>query len=125
MLNKITTRTFHRKLYAGELETITLLKRNDDQGQTTVRSLKIFNVRKSPIVKTGQTIQGEMSSDERTVWHLFSVELENAGVDYINNLDRIVDSQGRYWQPESTVSIVRKLFENESHVECMRVDPKR
>lgn len=116
-------KSFHRVLFAGWNETVTLLKRNDDQQQGTVRTLTLFQCRRGKILKTGQTIQGDMVSDHRTTWHIAAKELERVGVSYLNNLDRIVDSKGRYWQPESPIDIEVKLGEVHTDVACLRVDP--
>lgn len=131
-LRKANSRTFQRCLYGGELKTITLLKRDDDQLQGTVRSVLVFDARRTQITKTGQTIQGDMSSNHRTDWHLPRVSLEQAGVNYINALDRIVEDTDdggmpmippRVWQPESTTQIEVKLFENWVKVSCLNVTP--
>ena len=122
-LNRANCRTFHRCLYAGILETITLLKRNDDQQQGTVRAIKVYNCRRSPIYKTGQTLQHDMVSNHRIVWHLWAIDLQRVGVNFISPLDRIVDNKGRYWQPESTTMITVKLFEQEFHLDCLAVNP--
>ncbi len=117
------TRTFYRKLYAGELETVTVLKRGDDQQQGTVRSVKVFNARHTPYVKTGETIGGEESSNFATTWHFPQIELDRVGINYLNNLDRIIDKKGRYWQPEASLQLTRKLFENHYCVDCLSVNP--
>ena len=117
------TRTFHRALYGTILEKITLLKRGNDQQEGTVRALVIYQARRSMITKTGEPIQGDMSSDHQVVWHLPDVELARVGVAYINSLDRIVDKEGRYWQPEAGTLITVKLFGNHHCVACLRVDP--
>ena len=122
-LNRLTTRTFHRVLYATELEKITMLKRNDDQQQGTVRSLVLFQCRRSRLFKTGEPYQGDMSSSHRIVWHIPRIELDRAGVNYINALDRIIDYKGWWWQPESTTTITVKLFLNHLCIDCLRVDP--
>lgn len=122
-LRKNNTRTFHRTLYAGELQTITLLKRNDDQQEGTVRKVTLFDCRRESISKTGQAIQGEMSSLEQVVWQIPSIELARNGVNYINVLDRIVDMFNRFWQPESGQSVHNRLFENQIFIYCVRVDP--
>ena len=122
-LNPRNTRTFHRCLYAGILETVTLLKRGDDQKQGTVRAVKLFQCRRRQIQKTGQTIQGDMVSDHTTEWMIPKIELDRVGVAYLNNLDRIVDKKNRHWQPESPTTITVRLFENYVSVACLRVDP--
>lgn len=122
-MNKKNTRTFHRLLYVGMLETVTLLKRDDNQRQGTVTSYTLHQCRQGQITKTGQTIQGDMISDHRVTWHIPAIEMDRIGVAYLNPLDRIVDGQGRHWQPESTTSITIKLFQNHFCVDCLRVDP--
>lgn len=121
-LNKANTRTFHRCLWSGILETITLLKRNDDQQQGTVRAITLFQCRKSSIAKTGEPIQGDIAETSVT-WKIPRVELDRVGVTWINAIDRIVDKYNRYWQPESKQTIDIKLFENFIYLACVRIDP--
>jgi hypothetical protein len=123
VLRKTTTRSFYRFLYAGEDETVTLLKRNDDLAEGIVRSLTVFHARRRPVYKTGQPIQGELSSNERAEWMIPAAELARVGVNYINVLDRIVDKQNRFWQPESGDTIRNRLWENYCSIACQRVDP--
>lgn len=122
-LNKYTVRTFHRTLYAGQLESITLLKRDDDQKQGTVRAILVHQVRRSMIFKTGEPIQGDMSANHRAKWHFPRIELDRVGVGHIGALDRIVDDKGRYWQPEADTMLIVKLFETHICIDCKRVDP--
>lgn len=128
-LNRNNCRTFHRRLFAGQLVSVTLLKRKDDQQQGTVTAHKLFECRRDSITKTGEPIQGEMSADERTVWHIPRTELDRVGVAYLNALDRIVDydgyPSGRYWQPEAGQALENKLFETRYDVACVRVDPPK
>jgi len=105
------------------LESITLLKRSDDQQEGTVTSYKLFQCRRGRITKTGEPISHDMTSDHRASWHIPRVELDRVGVNYINAADRIVDYRGRYWQPESTTPIEIKIFENQLTIPCLRIDP--
>ena len=122
-LRKNNTRTYHRKLFAGQLERIVLLKRNDDQQEGVVRAIILYQCRKSMVQKVGEQIQGDMVVGHTTVWHIPVIELKRTGVNWLNSLDRIVDKQGRYWQPEATTRIDIKLFENHVDLSCLRVDP--
>lgn len=123
LISPQNTRTFHRTLFAGMLETVTILKRNDNQQQGTVRTLIAHQCRRSKIAKAGQSIQGDMSTDHNTIWHIPITEMERLGINYFNVLDRIVDGKGRYWQPERGQTIESKLFENHTDIFCVRVDP--
>ena len=116
-------RTFTRTLYAGWLETVTLLKRGDDMEGSVVTTLLLFDVRPGQIWKTGEPIAGQMTSDHRRTWHIPRRELDRVGVNYINMLDRIVDKEGRHWQPESTTRIGMKLGMVEIDVDCLMTDP--
>ena len=116
-------RVFHRCLYAGQLQTVLLLKRNDDQQQGTVRTIKLFQVRQSMQQKTGESIQSDMEANTNCSWHIPRTELDRVGVSYLNNLDRIVDRKNRYWQPESGDTITVKLFEVHVCISCVRIDP--
>jgi hypothetical protein len=122
-LNEKNTRTFHRTLYGGTgmLQTVTLLKRDDDQRQGNVTAYKLFQVRWSRIFKTGEPILGDMSSSHTRTVHLPRIELDRVGVAHINALDRFVDREGVTWQPESTTNITVKLFQNHICVVCLRV----
>lgn len=126
-LNRNNTRTFHRTLYAGQLEMIRLLKRNDNQKQGTVTPYILFDCRRSIILKTGETIQGDMNSNHACTWHIPIIELERVGVHYLNPLDRIVQLEGTetgwVWQPEATTLITTKLFGNHFCIDCLRTDP--
>lgn len=117
-LNKDNTRTFHRTLYAGQLETVTLLKRDDDQQEGTVRSVVLFDVRFSRIRKAGQPLRGDVSTGLFREIHIPRIQLDRVGVAYINVLDRFVDQSGRTWQPETDQPIQVKLFENHVCVMC-------
>lgn len=121
-INKRNQLVFHRTLYAGQLQTVTLLKRNDDMQASVVRSLTLYQCRQGIIHKTGQPIQGDMLSDHRCTWYLPRSELDRVGVLYINMLDRIVDKYNRVWQPESPTLIVVKLFEDRVNIDTKRAD---
>lgn len=121
-LNKRNTKVFHRTLYAGILESVILLKRNDDQQEGTVTAIQLFQVRWGQIAKTGEPIAGDMSSEHTRTLHIPRCELDRVGVWYINAADRFQDEQGRIWEPESTTTIDVKLFENHLCVNCKRLD---
>lgn len=125
VLRKSTTRTFHRKLYGGQLETITLYKRGDDQQAGTVRTLTLFECRWKPITKTGQIVQGDNTSNHRREVVIPRSELDRVGVAYISAGDRFLDKQGRTWQTEANLVIEVRLFENFIGVQCFRTDPPR
>jgi hypothetical protein len=124
-LNKSNCSGFHRKLYAGMLESFTLLKRDDNQRQNVVTKYAIHQIRPSRIHKTGQTIQGDMSSDHRRTLHVPTVEMERLGINHFNPLDRFIDKEGRWWQPESGTMITSQLFERHQCIHCLRVDPPK
>ncbi len=125
-LNRNNTRVFQRTLYAGQMLTVQLLKRNDDQQEGTVTAFTVFDCRHGPMYRTGEPIQGDEGSDHRTTWHIPVIELRRVGVAYLNPADRIVDTEDgfkRYWQPESTTIIQLKLWGNFVDVDCLRIDP--
>lgn len=122
-LNAANQRYFHRTLFAGILETVTLLKRGDDQQEGTVTAIQLFECRRGQITKTGEPLAGDETADHRTTWHIPRSEMDRVGVAYLNSLDRIVDGKNRYWQPESTTPITVKLFEVHVDVDCLRTDP--
>ena len=133
-LRKENTRFFHRTLFGpGVSKTVTLLKRNDDQQAGTVTSYKLFYCLHHATTKTGEPIQGDMSSDHSCTWLIPQAELNRVGVSYINAADRIVEYADDYvfdktlpqkwWQPESTTKISNDLFRNYIKVDCLRIDP--
>lgn len=121
--------TFHRTLFAGITQTLTLLKRNDNFAAGTVTAYRLFDCWKGTIRKYGETIggqgpDGDQSASHMVTWHIPTIELKRNDIEYLNNLDRIVeDSPKRYWQPEATNVIVYNLLENFFDVECLRIDP--
>lgn len=123
-INKQNHRYFHRTLYAGTgLQTITLLKRGDNQSQGTVRAVKLFNCRRRQIFKQGQTIARDFTSNQTTTWVIPREQLDANGIADISALDRIVDPiDGGTWQPESGTSIQVKLQGLIVNVSCLRTD---
>lgn len=125
-LNRRNTRTFHKTLYAGMLETVTILKREPNQRQGTVAAFTVYNCRRGQITRQGQTVAGDMDTESRTVWHLPLSELQRVGIAYINVLDRIVSLQSEgTWQPESDTPILMKLFGNMVRIDCRQVGAGR
>lgn len=122
-MNRRNTRTFHRRLFGGVAQKVRLLKRGDDLEQGTVTAYILFQCRQTRMTRQGGPIQGHTTSNTSCTWHVPVVELKRVGVHYLNALDRIVDSRGRYWQPESTTSIDEKMFENHVDLDCLAVDP--
>lgn len=115
--------TFHRNLYAGWTQTVTLLKRNPDMDASQVQTFYLHDVWHSRIYKTGEPIQTQMLSSHRVTWHVPRIELTRNGIWYITMLDRIIDKEGRYWQPESTTQITLKLMEIQLCIDCLMTDP--
>ena len=128
-LRRNNTRGFHRLLYAGQLETVRLLKRGDNQQQGTVTAFILYECRRSKMQKSGQTLDGAMNVGSRTIWHIPRTELERVGVNYINPLDRIEQldepEKGYVWEPESPETIDVKLFANHVCIDCKMLVPAR
>lgn len=121
-LNKINTRRAYARQYRGQLQKITILKRDDDQREGVVRAITVFNCRRSSINKTGEQILGDMTSDHQVTWHIPTYELNRMGINYLNSLDRIVDPIDNVtYQPESTTNIDIKLFGNQYDIACLRI----
>lgn len=118
-------RTFHRALYGKILESVTLLKRGDNQQQGTVTSYRLHQIRWSRVYKAGNTIQGDMNAEHYRQIHIPRIELDRIGIAYINPTDRFIDKDGRYWHPEANEQIVVQLCEQHVCVNCRRVDPPR
>jgi hypothetical protein len=131
-LDQYNTRLFHWNLFSGQIQTVTLLKRNDDQQEGTVTAYTLYGCWRSRMTKGGQQIQGDMTADHQTVWHvprnaLLKAQPKAGGqtvlISYLNNLDRIIDDHNRWWQPESDLSIDIALMEGMVKVICHRRDP--
>lgn len=122
-LTKQNQRIFYKNLYRGWLESVTLLKRNNDQQQGTVTSYTLANVRPRRIYHTGEAIDGSMASADKRGFLIPDAELAAVGLSVrdINALDVIVDENGRHWQPEAPKSIEIKLGGNYVGVECVRI----
>lgn len=121
-LNPSNTRNFYRRLYAGEMETVTLHKRGDNQQQGTVVSHLIFNARRGDIAHHGETIRGSMQSSDQTYWVIPTEELNRVGVNYLSPLDVIEQENGQRWQPEGTTTIMEKTFSNYYYLACRRLN---
>ena len=126
-LRRNNTRSFYKKLYAGELEKITLLHHSDDFHASTITAYVIFGARRSSIVRLGEPIQGEMLAYHNCVWHIPRMELQRVGVNWINMIDTIVQMEGaekgNQWRPEADTKIDHRLFSNMIDVACKRCDP--
>ena len=122
-LNKRNIGVVSRTVFAGFTETITLLKRNNDQQQGTQAAYTLFRCRQSMVSRTGEPIRGDMTSNHSTTWHIPYSELKRNGISHINALDRIVQKNGDTWQAESTTEITEKLLGQEIDVNCLRTDP--
>ena len=122
-LNPRNTRTVHRTVHCGLTHTVTLLKRGDQQKAGTVYAVRLFRCRKSRVSRSAEEIAGDETADHQTVWHVPRSELDRVKIDHLNFLDRIVEKNGAYWQPEATTRIDEKLFGNEVDLACLRVDP--
>lgn len=120
-LSDKNVRTFHRTLYAGQLQSVTLHKRHDDMAQGTITVFKLFQCRWSRIFKMGETLAGDMLTAHRRQLHIPRIEMDRVGVHYINPTDKFIDKQGREWQPESPQQIVIQLFEQHVCCDCLMV----
>jgi len=121
-LNAMNQRNFMRHLYAGQLQTVKLFKRGDDQKEGTVVTHLLFGVRLSKIYKTGEPIQGDMSANHTMTLHIPFVELNRVGVQYINAGDFFEDAKGRKWVTLSPETTINKLFEVHLCVPVERYD---
>lgn len=122
-LNRANSSSFHRTLYAGQLEKVTLMKRGDDQSEGQVISYTIFECRRGNPSKSGEALQQEMAVSHSVQWLIPNAELRRVGVNYIDVLDRIVDQFNMWWQPESGNTIVLSQFDQYTILDCVRVDP--
>lgn len=123
-LGRDNTKTFHRNLYgSGILETVTLLKRGDDQQQGTVTAYTLFDVRRAQEYKTKEPIEGSNTARDRMTWHIARIELTRNGIAYLNPGDRIVDKNGDTWQGEADQTITVKLCENHVCFETWKTNP--
>ncbi len=121
-MRKANSRTFQRRLYGPILETVICLKRGDDLQESVVTSHRLFECRWSKIEKHGQPIQGDMSSEHFRWLHVPKVEMDRVRIAYFNVLDRFIDIENRYWEPESGQGIISKLMEQHFCLLCRRLD---
>ena len=128
ILRREMTHTFHRVLYGGQTERIRLHKRDDDQRQGTIATHVLYDVRRSAINKTGQTLDGDMNVGHTTRWHIPRAELDRVGINYLNPIDKVEQldgvEAGNFWQPESDTQIDVKLFANMVVLDCKMLKPK-
>lgn len=118
------TRTFHRCLYAGQLQKVVLFHRDDDQQEKVVRKVILYQARRSQITKNGQPLQEEMLVHHSTDWHFSVAELQRNGIQYMNPLDKWYDPvQGHWYQQETDQAQQVKVFGNHLTINAVRVDP--
>lgn len=122
-LSKENTRTFHRRLFAGMLQTIEYNRRGDDQAQGTIRKVKLFECRISSIHKGGEPLIGDAAVGHQATWHIPRVEFDRVGIRYVNAGDFIHEidprlGKGRTWVILATGQIDIKLFENHVDLHC-------
>lgn len=123
VLRRRNQHVFHRGLYRGQLQTVTLLKRGDDQQEGTVTAYTLFQCRRNNISKTGEAIAFDTAATTTTNWLVPCSELRRVGVNYINVIDRLVDMFHMWWQPESPQTITLAIFDNYYVIPCLRIDP--
>lgn len=109
----------------GMLQKIRLLKRGPDQQQGTVTAYILYGCRRSVITRKGQTLDGKLSSQSRTTWHIPQQELDRVGIDYLTALDRIQDIEygTGTWQPEATDQVSEKLLRTHIDIHCIGLTP--
>ena len=89
---------------------------------TNGNKLIVSNCRFSDLRKKGRAIQGEMSSVFYSRLYIPDRELARVNIQYLNVLDRIIDTKNRTWQPESGELIDDKTFENMWGVDVLMLD---
>ncbi len=122
-IRQSTSRSVFRAVYSGMTETVCLLKRENDQRAGIFRSIPLYGVKWENTMKTGEPLQGSMTSSHHRIIFIEKKRLQAVGVQYINHLDRFRDKEGRHWQSESTERIDITLFENVCEISCLRCDP--
>lgn len=125
MITKWNQRDFYRRLYYGWYQDITLLKRGDDQQQGTVTAYSLFMCLGKKVHHTGEPIHADEASNDTRNWLIPVEQLDMAGLNgkCINALDRIIDDEGRYWQPEGDTTITIQLGMCYLNIDTKRVDP--
>lgn len=127
VLNRLTTRHFHKRLYAGQnpgwLSTITLTKRNSDQSAGTTTDYSLNYCRRKKIYHQGNPLLTAVASQDYCIWQIPKEELDAQGIDpgLLNPLDRITDEDGYVWAPESDNSIVLQLGKNFINITTKRL----
>lgn len=122
-LKRRNQHVFSRKLYAGQMERIILLKRGDDQQEGTVTPYTIYTARRGNITKSGEAINLDVPAFEYVQWLIPCIELRRIGVNYLNVLDTIVDQFNMWWNPESPETMTLAVFDNYYLIPARRVDP--
>lgn len=125
-MNRQNQRFFHRHLYGGNglngwLDTITLVKRANDQNQGQQRTLTLFDCREKKIEHQGEPLRGTAAAGDRTVWQIPRIELDRVGVTEINTLDWFIGPDAQKWQPEADTLIHIQLGKNFINVYCKRM----
>lgn len=121
LIRRNNSKTYHRRVFAGQLQRLTLIKRDDDQQEGTQRTLTIFQAWRSEVSKSGEPIQAGMAATQTVTWYVPKTELDRVGVDHVNVLDRLIDKQygTGVWQPESDQQINTHLWGNYVEVNCV------
>lgn len=122
-MRRINSHVFHRRLYSGQLQKITILKRNDDQAEGTVTRYELYQCRRGNLNKYGEAINLDVPAFETTQWLIPCVELRRVGINYLNVIDRIVDQFNMWWQPESGDPIDLNIFDQYYSILARRIDP--
>jgi hypothetical protein len=137
-LTHASQRNLHRGMLFADLTVpVRLFKRGDDQDQNRVTEYRLFACRRGQVVRTGEGIAGEITSDTTTSWHVPLAELRRHGIEYLSGADRIVEDHAQggqggvelpqadwaWWQPLSDTVITEKLLDTHLDVACMRTDP--
>jgi hypothetical protein len=122
-LKRRNQHVFQRRLYAGQLEKVILLKRLDDQNEGSVTAYTLYQCRRGNITKSGEAIYKDTGAFTYLQWLIPCTELRRVGVNYLNVLDRIVDQFGMFWEPESPETITLAIFDNFYVIPARRVDP--
>jgi hypothetical protein len=123
VIRRDNQQTFHRHMFAGISQPITVWKREDYPNRSVIHQLRIFDCWRSTIRRFGeQYSMGDQVSNHHVTWHIPVIELRKYNVTTFNMLDKIVEDDQTFWQPEAPKVIVYDLMSNYFDVECVRVE---
>jgi hypothetical protein len=124
------TQNYHRCLYAGRMEPLKILKREDDLRESVITARIVYACWRSRYTRTKEPISHDVTAEHTTDWHIALSELQRVGINFLSSLDKLVQIEpqnlqelGWEWQPESDTNIDASVFGNTLKIRCKRQGP--